>query len=63
MMDNNSTVKQVSRIDYIGPHQIQTTSVMSVNFSTRIENCDFEKSICKPITHRKRDSNGLKVKD
>ena len=37
MMEGNSTVKQVSIIEYIGPYQIQTTSIMSVNFSTRIE--------------------------
>jgi hypothetical protein len=39
MIDNNSTVKQVSRIDYVGPHLIQTTSfITSLNYSVQIEN-------------------------
>lgn len=42
-MKNNSTVKQVSRIEYVGPYQIQTTSIMGVNFSARIENYDEKK--------------------
>lgn len=30
-------LKQVTNIEYVGPHQIQTTSMPSVNFSARIE--------------------------
>lgn len=37
-MEDTSTVKQVSRIEYVGPYQIQTTSALSINFSARIDN-------------------------
>ena len=30
-------IKQVTTIEYVGPHQIQTTSSPSMNFSSRIE--------------------------
>ena len=33
------SVKQVSRIEYVGPCQIQTTTVSSVNYSARIKDC------------------------
>ena len=39
-MDNASTVKQVSRIEYVGPYQIQTTSIMSANFTVRLDDFD-----------------------
>ena len=36
-MNDLSVAKQVSKIEYVGPHQIQTTSSVSMNFTVIID--------------------------
>jgi len=48
-MENASTVKQVSKIEHVGPYQIQTTAQKSVNFSVRLEFSDRTKGSKIPI--------------
>ncbi len=42
-MEKVSTVKQVSKTEYVGPYQIQTTSIKSVNFSVHLDDFDAKK--------------------
>ena len=59
-MTNESTVKLVSKIEYVGPYQIQTTSLMSINYSTRIDK-EFNNHRKKNISLKSNISNGKQI--
>lgn len=48
-------IKQVTNIEYVGPHQIQTTSSPSINFSSRIEANKKLESFCL-LPYQPKDS-------
>ena len=40
---NSTSINYVSNIEYIGPFQIQTTSIISYTYSVVLDNTTFEK--------------------
>ena len=54
-MGNASTIKQVSRIEYVGPYQIQTTSIMSANFSAHLDDFDEKRVIEIPLDSKNQE--------
>ncbi len=50
-MDMNH-LKQVTNIEYVGPHQIQSTSSPSMNFSARIDSNIIVADSTQPKTGR-----------
>lgn len=45
-MINFEKLKQVTNIEYVGPHQIQTTSMPSVNYTVRVEAQESTNILC-----------------
>lgn len=56
-MKEDTSVKQVSRIEYTGPYQIQTTSIISKSFSIQVNNDYFKPTNMIPIKINNLDVN------
>ena len=56
-MVNFEKLKQVTNIEYVGPHQIQSTSMPSLNFTARVESQGTTNILCskKNVTDAKKE--------